>query len=1170
MLCRKSPNIFFLIISIIILLFSSGVNTKAVIDLELEQQLIQLKPQDKVRIIIVMEDQKQQFYAPQETVINSLQAQAQKTQGEIIDFLQSKKVNNQVDVYRSFWIVNAIFAEVEAQLIPQISKLPQIAQIKAEYMFKAIEQEIVEQSEIGSWPHVESTFAYQAWESGIRGQNVTVAVADTGVDITHQALADAMGGMPPYHEGYWAEFDGNGEMVLGSMPRDTHDHGTHVSGTVLGRNIDYEVGVAPEATLAHALVIPHGSGTFAQIMAGLEWVTEQGFDIFNGSFGTPGIVEELAIATDNMLASGVLPVFALGNNSISAPGNTPSAIGVGAFDNAGQTAPFHVGGVIEYPGYQPKIKPDISAPGVDIWSTIPGGFYRSANGTSMAAPHVAGAAALLLSAAEMDVYELRDLLYQSVGGHQEQWGWSHSPEKNTDFGYGRLNVSKGLALLPPPGPQGEIKGYIKDETKPIADARLYFDGPASYVVTSDENGKYHLELLEGFYDVTIEVFGYLTKEIELLIIANQIKEQDFYLQPAPLGVLEGQVIDSVYQQGLLDVKIELAGVDKTTLTDQNGKFNLTITEGRYNVLMSKDGFATKEIAQVRVFPGQSTKLDQSLDFGFNSLGGIVVDSVTQQKLVEARVEILTTNQEKLTDQTGRFNFDLAAGNYEIKIDKLGYDQITESITIEYGIALDLKIELSKDRGSIAGVIKNQNSDAIKDVKVRIKEFDFETSSDQDGYFHLEQVPSGKWTIEFRHPSYHLQTITVQLEKDQVLNQNIILQKKEQEITKAQLQGFVFAADDNPLSEVLISISELTETIPPQKTDADGFFAFELPPGGYTLVLDKTPNYKLFQKTFYLEPGADLELHLTLAENFPPAKVENFTVLFEGDAVVELGWDHNLETDLSHYLIYRSLNNQDFSLYGETTNNWFRADQFLRNDYTYYFMVKAVDENNLASEPSQIVEGTPRSQAPIIENFNVTPRSVMINQNIEVSATLIAATTESENFVVNFIIYSLEGEQLRRWQFENGEGSQFRRTVQLKDLANNPLSPNIYQARLEATDEEGNTAQSEAINIVISAYLPQSLSFVIDNNPFNPLTESQGFFFTLPERGRVKIEILTLNNRVVASLFAGEKSAGEHQIFWDGRNQYHQPLLAGVYIVRILFHNPRGNVEEIIRHSVLIN
>src|SRR5690625_3780006 len=230
-----------------------------------------------------------------------------------------------------------------------------------------------------------------------------------------------MGGTGPYYEGYWAEFDGNGNMVPNSMPYDSATHGTHVSGTVAGRNLTYQIGVAPEVTLAHALVLSGATGTFPQVLAGMQWVAEQGFDIINGSLDSNAIVPDMAVATDNLYAAGVVPVFANGNIRLDsvppgAPGNTPAAIAVGGYDKNGNEGTYNRGDIIEYPGYEydqfTRIKPDISAPGTEVLSTYPGGRWALSNGTSMASPHVAGVVALLLSAyPDLTIDQIKEILF---------------------------------------------------------------------------------------------------------------------------------------------------------------------------------------------------------------------------------------------------------------------------------------------------------------------------------------------------------------------------------------------------------------------------------------------------------------------------------------------------------------------------------------------------------------------------------------------------------------------------------------------------------------------------------------------------------------------------------------------------------------------------------------
>ena len=192
------------------------------------------------------------------------------------------------------------------------------------------------------------------------------------------------------------------------MPHDAH--GTHVCGLIAGRN----AGVAPAADLAVAAVLTTPTakgmvGFLAQIVKGLNWLTttdfrgpdaDPGVDILNASLGAPGYNNYLyqALATDR-LAKGTVLFGAIGNaglqgkNHHGSPGNYDIVVGVGATDSHDQVAGFSDWGTVSQHGG--IAKPDLCAPGVEILSAIPGG-YQSMSGTSMAAPIVTGAAALLL------------------------------------------------------------------------------------------------------------------------------------------------------------------------------------------------------------------------------------------------------------------------------------------------------------------------------------------------------------------------------------------------------------------------------------------------------------------------------------------------------------------------------------------------------------------------------------------------------------------------------------------------------------------------------------------------------------------------------------------------------------------------------------------------------
>ena len=235
------------------------------------------------------------------------------------------------------------------------------------------------------------------WAAGYNGQGSIIAQTDTGVDTTHPALAGRYGG---------AWFDAiNGR----TNPYDDNGHGTHTMGTIMGLN---GYGVAPGAQFVAAKVLNSGgSGSFVQCLNGLQWVANEKASVniraMSASWGVNTSVDTYFWNVCLTLKTvGILPVFANGNNgpgtgSVGTPGDFPTVLGVGATDSADNIASFSSRGPAPnvYPWnsssfwYRPDWnlnKPDLSAPGVHVLSTWPGGSYQYLDGTSMATPHIAG------------------------------------------------------------------------------------------------------------------------------------------------------------------------------------------------------------------------------------------------------------------------------------------------------------------------------------------------------------------------------------------------------------------------------------------------------------------------------------------------------------------------------------------------------------------------------------------------------------------------------------------------------------------------------------------------------------------------------------------------------------------------------------------------------------
>ena len=594
-----------------------------------------------------------------------------------------------VSKFKSFWLVNLLFAELDATQIHDLAKMPDVLKIYEDLVITAHPESVGVK---GGWDNIGFTGAPEVWAQGYRGQNVKLAVLDTGVDINHPELLGALGGTPPYYEGYWVEFDEDGNPVEGSTPHDSDSHGTHVSGTALGRNRNVQIGMAPEAILGHALVLPGGSGTLPQVIAGLQWAYQNGFQVVNSSLGSEGISTDLEEAVERLVAAGAFPAFSIGNegeNHSSSPGNTPLATGVGAFDSQGVVADFSSGGIVQYPDFtylteDEKIKPDISAPGVEILSAIPGGKYAVYSGTSMASPHVAGAVALLLSKnPDMTVAEIKEILYKNVG---KQVGLANDPGENgkdVRYGWGRLNVAAAMAKVPEPGPFGSVQGYVLGENEFVAGASINFTGPLVKKLTADEHGFFMGTLPPGTYQATARANAYQSKTVEVTVEEGQNIIVNFALELAPLGTITGVVVDAENFLPLTGVSVEVPGTALKTVTDADGYYGLNLKEGTYSLLFTKTGYNPLLVEDVQVLPGQVREVNAELVYGYENVIGQVLDQ-QGHPISFAFLEITETDDTAFTDEAGNFVLSVPAGTYHLQVNKVGYQGAIDRLIVDYG------------------------------------------------------------------------------------------------------------------------------------------------------------------------------------------------------------------------------------------------------------------------------------------------------------------------------------------------------------------------------------------------------------------------------------------------------------------------------------------------------
>lgn len=297
---------------------------------------------------------------------------------------------------------------------------------------------------------------------GRTGAGVTVAVIDSGVDLAHP---DLLANLHPTL--------GANCITPGLPPADDNSHGTHVAGTIAAAdNAIGVVGVAPAATLVPVKAFDAvGDSTWAKVICGIDYVAQHAaqIDVANMSFGdlstaptacdgvTTSDIDALRQSICDLTAAGVVAVAAAGNNRVDVAGFVPAAfpetVAASAFTDldgqpGGAAGCVLFGAICDdtfaylFSNYGPRI--DVMAPGFEILSTIPGGAYGLKDGTSMAAPHVAGVAALILQAdPTLGPAAVRDMLRRSgecpdgaVSGADgtctEQGSWGQDPDSTPE------------------------------------------------------------------------------------------------------------------------------------------------------------------------------------------------------------------------------------------------------------------------------------------------------------------------------------------------------------------------------------------------------------------------------------------------------------------------------------------------------------------------------------------------------------------------------------------------------------------------------------------------------------------------------------------------------------------------------------------------------------------
>ncbi len=356
------------------------------------------------------------------TVITTLKENAAQTQREILGFLENNP-GVKTETIQSFWVSNALFMEVNTQVLKELSLRSDLQLIEAEKPVKAIGYERAmgpflqpEGIETG----LQAINAPAMWELGYTGYGLTALIMDTGTSPHHPALRNNYLGLYKPLEEVWSG--------IGDEPFDCDDHGTHVAGTVLGldRLTNDTIGVAFNGMWTAAPPIGCGfASTNLGVIETYQWSLDPDNDpstndvpaVINNSWGFGGGSDGgecnsiFSTTFEALEAAGIANVFAAGNDgpgvqTLLAPQNINvnlvNCFTVAALQGSNPALPaadFSSRGPSICGGTESLlIKPEVSAPGVSVRSSVANGFYDNLSGTSMASPHVAGAVLLLREA----------------------------------------------------------------------------------------------------------------------------------------------------------------------------------------------------------------------------------------------------------------------------------------------------------------------------------------------------------------------------------------------------------------------------------------------------------------------------------------------------------------------------------------------------------------------------------------------------------------------------------------------------------------------------------------------------------------------------------------------------------------------------------------------------
>ncbi len=592
-----------------------------------EARLREMAVEDEIKVLVVLEEQANvgsldaELHARRASrserharVVGSLRQVADRTQPRVLADLEAQRDRRTVAGYHPYWLVNAITVVTTPAGVRRLAEHPDVDVIEPDLVVEGIEPRgngAASPRSIGISPGIVAIEADRVWtELGIDGTGALVGNLDTGVDGLHPALTARWRGnfAPPEH--CWRDGVGFGDAV----PVDRFFHGTHVMGTICGQAPDDTIGVAPGALWIADNSINQGVGEEFDndVLSALQWfadpdgdslTTDDVPDVVQSSWGvnesSTGYLDcdsRWWTAIDNCEAAGVALTWSAGNDGPD-PGTMRSpadraesplnSFSVGATD---ATAPFTIwSGSSRGPsgcGGEFATKPEVCAPGVDIYSAEPGGGYQVLSGTSMAGPHVAGVVALMRSAnPDIDVQTIKQILVDTATDLGD------AGEEDT-YGHGLVNAYE--AVLAALGGFGAVEGTVRDSVtaQPLADVVVdVVDDPRE--TTTNGSGFFQIPLQPGSWTLEYRAFGYETQQRILDVNGGETTDGSAALLLAPHATVSGLVTDSTRAPIDSATVTILATPIPPATSAPDGAYSVLVPDGvTYDVRARRAGYAS--------------------------------------------------------------------------------------------------------------------------------------------------------------------------------------------------------------------------------------------------------------------------------------------------------------------------------------------------------------------------------------------------------------------------------------------------------------------------------------------------------------------------------------------------------------------------------------------------